>query len=59
MTHAANYKNHQIMKMTTELKGYHQEPNGSYDIFGHQYWYFYTYASTFKRPEKLRTTVTR
>lgn len=46
------------MKMTTELKGYHQVPNGSY-IFGHQYWYFYTYASIFKRPEKLRTTVTR
>ena len=38
MTHAVNYKNHQIMKITTELKGYHnwQVPNGSYDIFGHQ-----------------------
>ena len=47
------------MKMTTELKGYHQVPNGSYDIFGHQYQYFYTYARIFKRPEKLRTTVTR
>ena len=45
--------------MTTELKGYHQVPNGSYDIFEHQYQYFYTYARIFKRPEKLRTTVTR